>query len=70
MNLKNRQNRAKRRAKSMRLIKNQKVPHTCSKWSVHGVEWLGKSDGLQPREMQSLRRKLGTKRFAADQEGT
>lgn len=65
MNLRKRQARAKRRAKSMRLVKRG-VPHTCSKWSIHGTDWIGKSDGMQPREVQSIKKRLGTKRHAAD----
>jgi len=50
----------------MALVKRG-VPHTCSKWSLHGKDWQGKSDGLTPGEVQSLKKKLGTKRHAAEQ---
>jgi hypothetical protein len=49
----------------MRLVKRG-VPHTCSKWSIHGTDWIGKSDGMQPREVQSIKKRLGTKRHAVD----
>lgn len=56
MNPAKRQARAKRRRKSMALVKKG-VPHMCSKWSLHGKEWLGKSDGLTPGEVQSAQKK-------------
>lgn len=52
MNLQNRQARAKRRRKSMALVKKG-VPHTVSKWSVHS-KWDGQ--GLTPGEVQSIRK--------------
>lgn len=55
MNLKKRQARAKRRRRSMALVKRG-VPHRCSKWSVHGGDYLGKGDGLTPGEVQSARK--------------
>ena len=65
MNLAKRQARAKRRRKSMALVKKG-VPHACSKWSIHGKAWMGKNDGLQPREVASIRKRLGTKRELAE----
>lgn len=56
MNLAKRLDRARRRRKSMVLVKKG-VPHACSKWSLHGKDWLGKSDGLTPGEVQSVRKK-------------
>lgn len=53
MNQLKRAARAKRRAKSMRLVK-MGVPHTCSKWSANGV-WKG--DGFTPGEWQGARKK-------------
>lgn len=44
--------RAKRRRKSMALVKRG-VPHTCSKWSINGT-WKG--GGLTPGEVQSIRK--------------
>lgn len=58
MNAVNRQARAKRRRKSMALVKKG-VPHLCSKWSLHG-KWNGQ--GLTPGEVQGIRK---TARFDA-----
>ena len=44
--------RAKRRRKSMALVKRG-VPHTCSKWSLHG-KWNG--GGFTPGEWLSARK--------------
>jgi len=52
MQLAKRQARAKRRRKSMALVKKG-VPHACSKWSIHGT-WKG--GGLTPGEVQSVRK--------------
>jgi hypothetical protein len=52
MNLKKRQARAKRRRKSMALVKKG-VPHTCSKFSLHG-QWDGQ--GFTVSEWQSARK--------------
>jgi hypothetical protein len=54
MNQTKRQARAKARRKSMALVKRG-VPHICSKWSLHGRDWLGKSDGLTPGQVMGIR---------------
>lgn len=54
MKLAKRQARARRRAKSMRLVKKG-VPHTCSKFSLHGV-WKAPY-GLTVRDWQSAKKK-------------
>lgn len=53
MNQQKRADRARRRCKSMALVKKG-VPHTCSKWSLHG-KWDGQ--GLTPGEVMSVRKK-------------
>lgn len=53
MNEVKRSARAKRRAKTMRLIRWQHVQATCSKWSLNGT-WNG--HGLTPGEVQSVRK--------------
>lgn len=53
MNAEKRKARTKRRAKSMRIIRNTGVRHTCSKWSIHGT-W---NDSLTPGEVQGVRKK-------------
>jgi hypothetical protein len=53
MNQLKRAARAKRRAKSMSLVKKG-VPHTCSKWSLN-CSWKG--DGFTLGEWQAARKK-------------
>jgi hypothetical protein len=45
----------------MRLAKKG-VPHRCSKWSIHGGWYEGRQHGLTPSEVQSIRKRMGTKR--------
>ena len=62
MNPEKRRARAKRRAKSMRLIKKG-VPHTPSKWGVNVGQWDGQ--GLTPGEVQSVRKKARRTKIVA-----